>query len=132
MIFPFIYNRSKYAESDLCSNDRAFWKYYANEIANSQKIKASCNVKDLQINSRPGYNFLSIETSDGKSRVTSTLAPDSSIAIYQNSELDKTIVRWCRICENGEWQLAYTACPRDFSIHKCDPSKYLKIIIINL
>ncbi len=116
--------RSKYAEPELCSNEKAFWKHYADEISNSQKIKSSCNVKNLEINDRPSYTFLSIETSDGKNRVNGNQAPDSSIAIYQNSDLDKMIVRWCRICENGEWQHTYAACPHDFSIQKCDPSKY--------
>ena len=114
---------SKYAEPELCNNDKAFWKYYADQTANEAKIRASCLVKELQINDRPGYTFLSIETSDGKNKITSTMAPDNSIAIYQNSDLDKTIVRWCRICQDGEWQYAYSACPHDFSIQKCDPSK---------
>jgi hypothetical protein len=113
---------SRYAEAELCSNEKAFWKYYANQ-ADGLKIKSSCPVISLQESDKSGYTRVSIETSDGKSRVVSSSAPDSSIAIYQNSDSDRSIVRWCRICENGNWDIDYTPCPHDFSIQKCDTMK---------
>lgn len=114
---------SKYADAELCNNQRAFWQYYTNQVAESSRPKASCIVKNLDADDVPGYTRIGVETGDGKQRVTSNLASDGSIAIYQSDDPKKSIVMWCRLCENGQWQKKYSPCPQEFSVQKCDPMR---------
>jgi hypothetical protein len=115
---------SKYAEANLCEVDKAFAEYFAQRANVNTRPKASCTIKDLDKDEKSTYSRVGIDTADGKQRISGNhLAPDGSIAIYQTIDLTKTVLRWCRKCDDGFWEPNYSACPQIFSITKCDTSK---------
>ena len=54
-------------------------------------------------------------------------AEDGSMAVYKTdqtyADLSKLKMKYCRRCVNGAWALGLVACPVEFAMRKCDPSR---------
>lgn len=115
---------SQYAEAYFCSPNEAFSKGFERS-QNLLKASLSCRVKDLESIEDRKYTRQSIQSWDARSLENGEFIAENSVAVYQsNSENpSKSNIKWCRKCSKGAWTDNYYACPIEFSINKCDPSK---------
>ena len=111
---------SDYAESGLCDPDIGFFK---SRLKAKMFMRKPCEMAAL----RDEYEFSreSVQTWDGKHYLVESSVPDSSMAVFKSDSMDLSVayLKWCRKCNDGNWDANFTICPIEFSLRKCDPLK---------
>ncbi len=126
---------SDYPTATFCHSHVAFFKANRSMMvglrssAAGQPSMRPCELKELERTESNEYIRENIQAPNANRYINDTeeIVEDSAMAVYKTNahQADLTMLhmKYCRKCSDGSWDFNYVACPVEFAIKKCDPSR---------
>jgi hypothetical protein len=125
---------SEHPTATFCHSHVAFFKANRSVMVGlrssaSQPTMRPCELRELDRTESSEYIRESIQTPNANSFVNETeeIVEDGAMAVYKTNQHQADLImlnmKYCRRCSDGSWDFNYVACPVEFAIRKCEPSK---------